>query len=234
MPEVRVDGSLVIHFEDDYFGEPWRKAETVLMVHGAAESTLAWYAWVPHLARKYRVPVYMTRGTYEAWPDAPVPRVEKITPGDSFNIGELMVQTFAVPHDAREPCHFVFGDGARRLGTVSDAGSFNEPMQRALSGCDALMLEFNHDFEMLVNGPYPAPLRDRVGGPLGHLSNAQSAALLQALDCSRLRHLVLTHISEKNNTPAHALAAATGAVGASCATIECAGQDEGLAWRELN
>ena len=189
---------------------------------------------VARLARKYRIPVYLTRGTYDGWPDAPVPRVQKFSAGEGFTIGELMVQSFPVPHDAREPCHFVFSDGTRRVGTVSDAGSVNEPMQRALSGLDALMLEFNHDFEMLVNGPYPAALRDRVGGALGHLSNRQSAELLLALDVSRLRHLVLTHLSEKNNTPAHALAAATGAVGMVCSTIECAHQDDGLAWRELN
>jgi phosphoribosyl 1,2-cyclic phosphodiesterase len=189
---------------------------------------------VARLARKYRIPVYLTRGTYESWPDAPVPRVQKFNAGESFTIGELTVQTFPVPHDAKEPCHFVFGNGTSRLGTVSDAGSVNEPMRQALSGCDALLLEFNHDFDMLVNGPYPAALRDRVGGPLGHLSNKQSAELLHALDTSRLRHLVLTHLSEKNNTPLHALAAANAVVGLSCATIECAHQDEGLAWRELN
>jgi phosphoribosyl 1,2-cyclic phosphodiesterase len=189
---------------------------------------------VARLARKYLIPVFLTGGTYDAWPDAPVPRVQKFNAGDTFTVGALTVQTFLVPHDAKEPCHFVFDDGQSRLGTVSDAGSVNEPMQRALSGLDALLLEFNHDFDMLVNGPYPAPLRDRVGGPHGHLSNKQSAELLHVLDTTRLRHLVLTHLSEKNNTPLHALAAANAVVGLGCPTIECAHQDEGLAWREIN
>ena len=94
------------------------------------------------------------------------------------------------------------------------------------------MLEFNHDVAMLEAGPYPPPLRARVGGPLGHLSNAQSAEFLRTVDCSRLRHLVLTHLSEKNNTPALALAAAATATTPVAAV--CAQQDAGLAWRELH
>ena len=120
------------------------------------------------------------------------------------------MQPFPVPHDAREPCHFVFSNGRFRIGTLSDAGSVTERIRDALSGCDALMVEFNHDTQMLANGPYTPPLRERVGGPLGHLSNSQAADLVGSLDNSRLQHLVLTHISEKNNTPDHALSACVG------------------------
>jgi len=157
------------------------------------------------------------------------------------------VQPFAVPHDATEPCHFVLSDGTRRVGSLSDAGSVNEAMLEALTGCDALLLEFNHDRAMLAAGPYPPPLKARVGGPLGHLSNDASAALLRQLDCTRLRHLVLTHLSEKNNTPALALAAANSCLGSDpdfahaksgsdprICEVVCAHQDAGLSWRELN
>jgi len=187
---------------------------------------------VARFARKHRLPVWMSRGTKEAWKDGPVPRTHVFEPFEAFAIGDLLVQPFSVPHDAREPCHYVFGDGRFRVGTLSDAGCFTDPMREALSGCDALMLEFNHDVEMLENGPYDRPLKQRVGGPLGHLSNVQSAEFLRAVDCSRLRHLVLTHLSEKNNTPALALAAAATATTPVAAV--CANQDAGLSWRELN
>ena len=200
---------------------------------------------VARFARKHRIPVWMSAGTKASWKDGPVPRTHVFGPFEAFAIGDLLVQPFAVPHDASEPTHFVFGDGTHRVGALSDAGSVTDPMREALSACDALMLEFNHDRDMLAAGPYPPPLKARVGGPVGHLSNCQSAALLRELDCTRLRHLVLTHLSEKNNTPALALAAAVGAAHGRDGRghgplpqppceIVCAHQDEGLLWRELN
>lgn len=188
---------------------------------------------VARFARKYRLPVWLTDGTRAGWRDGPVPRNQRVRCGECFTIGALTVEPFAVPHDAREPCQYVFGDGRFRVGVLSDAGAPTEAMRAALSGCDALLMEFNHDVHMLATGPYPPPLRERVGGPLGHLSNAQSAELLRALDRSRLRHLVLTHLSQKNNTPALALAAATAALDGAAHEVVCAGQDEGLSWREL-
>jgi phosphoribosyl 1,2-cyclic phosphodiesterase len=162
-----------------------------------------------------------------------VPRNQIVHCGQSFTIGDLQVEPFAVPHDAREPCQYVVGNGRFRVGVLSDVGSVTETMVAALSGCDALMVEFNHDLDMLMNGIYAPPLKRRIAGPLGHLSNAQSADLLRALDNSRLRHLVLTHLSEKNNTPALALAAATQAMNGWGFEAVCAHQDDGLTWREL-
>lgn len=189
---------------------------------------------VARLARKHRLPVFLTEGTRAAWRDAPVPRNQAVVPGQAFTIGDITVEPFAVPHDAREPCHYVAGNGSFRVGVVSDAGAATDAMRAALSGCDALLVEFNHDSEMLANGPYQAPLKARVGGPLGHLSNAQAAELVASLDNSRLKHLVLTHLSQKNNTPELALAAATACAAAGGAReIVCAHQAEGLAWRVL-
>ncbi|MGQ0586549.1 MAG: MBL fold metallo-hydrolase [Gammaproteobacteria bacterium] len=195
---------------------------------------------VARVARKHPIPVWCSPGPRTAWKDGPVPRTHVFGSDEAFAIGDLLVQAFAVPHDAAEPTHFVFGDGSFRVGTLSDAGEFTDAMRAALSACDALMLEFNHDVQMLENGPYDRPLKQRVGGPLGHLSNAQSAEFLRTVDCSRLRHLVLTHLSEKNNTPALALAAAKSAMtgdridSVPVFEIVCAHQDEGLAWRELH
>jgi phosphoribosyl 1,2-cyclic phosphodiesterase len=156
-----------------------------------------------------------------------------MNPHDPFVIGELQVRPYPVPHDAREPCQYVFSDGRFRVGLLTDAGSVTPHMRRALTGCDALLVEFNHDLEMLLGGPYPPPLKRRVAGDHGHLSNAQAAELLASIDCSRLQHLVLTHISETNNTPQHALRAAVDAIGCEKDWIVCAHQQDGLDWREL-
>ncbi|MGH8460112.1 MAG: MBL fold metallo-hydrolase [Stenotrophobium sp.] len=187
---------------------------------------------VARLARKYNIPVWMTAGTFASWNDPRVPQLQRFSPHEAFEAGEIMVQPFPVPHDAREPAHYVLNGGGRRLGVLSDAGSVTPFMRECLSGCDALMLEFNHDVQMLWDGPYPPKLRDRVGGHLGHLSNAQSATLLTQIDHSRLQHLVLTHISEKNNTPELALAAAAEVMGTPPWMV-CAHQKTGLDWREI-
>jgi phosphoribosyl 1,2-cyclic phosphodiesterase len=188
---------------------------------------------VSRFARKHELPVWLTPGTYAGWRDPIGPGIRNISPHDAFSIGDLDVQPYPVPHDAREPCQFVFSDGHFRVGVLSDAGSVTGHMLGMLSGCDALMIEFNYDVDMLENGPYPPPLRARVGGPQGHLSNRQAADLLRALDRSHLRHLVLTHLSQKNNTPAHALAACVEALGCDPDWPVVADQDAGLAWREL-
>jgi phosphoribosyl 1,2-cyclic phosphodiesterase len=188
---------------------------------------------VARFARKHGVPVWMTPGTFAAWDDPFVPNVHRFNPHDPFRIGDIEVQPFPVPHDAREPCHYVFAGGDRRLGVVSDAGFFTPHMRGHLSGCDALMLEFNHDVRMLLTGPYSPSLKSRVGGPMGHLSNAQSADLLRQIDCTRLQHLVLTHLSEINNTPQLARLAACEALARDEAWLVCADQADGLAWREI-
>jgi phosphoribosyl 1,2-cyclic phosphodiesterase len=188
---------------------------------------------VARFARKYRLPVWLTPGSYAGWRDPGGRQVNNIAPNVAFTVGDLQVQPFAVPHDAREPCQFVFGDGTARVGVLSDAGSVTVGMLDALTACEALLIEFNHDETMLENGPYHAALKRRVGGPLGHLSNRQSAQLLRALDTSKLRHIVLTHLSRKNNTPAHAISACAGALDCAETWPQVADQDTGLPWREV-
>lgn len=206
-----------------------REIDAVMVTHEHADHV----GGVARFARKWKLPVWLSDGTRKAWKDGPVPRTHCFIPGMTFSIGDITVHPFPVPHDAREPCQYVFSDGTRRVGVLSDAGSITDAMRAALSGCDALMLEFNHDVRMLEIGPYPKPLRERVGGPVGHLSNIQSAELLTQIDISKLRHLVLTHLSLKNNTPELALAAARGALRDFAHEIVCAHQETGLSWREL-
>jgi phosphoribosyl 1,2-cyclic phosphodiesterase len=137
-----------------------------------------------------------------------------------------------VPHDAREPAQFVFTDGARRLGVLTDTGTSTPHIEAVLSGCDALVLECNHDRGMLETGHYPAQLKRRIGGAFGHLDNDQAGALLAALDRSRLKHVVAAHLSQHNNHPHLARAALAAAMGCSDDWIHVATQDEGFDWLE--
>lgn len=185
------------------------------------------------LARKYRLPVWASAGTLAAERLGEVPELVVFGSHAPFAIDALDVTPFPVPHDAREPCQFIFGDGARRLGVLTDTGSRTAHIEAMLSGCDALLLECNHDKTLLDNGRYPPSLKARVGGDLGHLSNAQSQALLAALDTTRLRHIVAAHLSEKHNTPALARAALASALGCEPEWIGVADQAQGLDWREI-
>jgi phosphoribosyl 1,2-cyclic phosphodiesterase len=154
------------------------------------------------VARKFRLPVWMTHGTYRAHDCGELPDLQLFGSHDgSFKLGDLTVTPVPVPHDAREPCQYTFAAAGARFGMVTDLGSLTPVLVAALDGLDALLLECNHDPVMLANGPYPASLQARVGGNYGHLSNLQAAQLLQSIDHERLRYLVAGHLSEKNNTP---------------------------------
>ena len=188
---------------------------------------------VAAFARRFDVPVWMTAGTSVMHDATDLPCLEWLDGHSSFALGDLEVTPFPVPHDAREPCQFVFGDGAVRLGMLTDTGSITAHIRAQLDGCEALLLECNHDADMLANGRYPPSLKQRVGGRLGHLSNRQAADLLGALDTSRLRQLAAAHISEKNNRPELARAALAAVLGCAAAWIDIADQAEGLAWRQV-
>lgn len=185
---------------------------------------------VARLAARFGIAVYCSPGTARA---AGLEIAELVNVHEAFALGDLEITPVAVPHDAREPCQFVFSDGAHRLGVLTDTGRSTPHIIERYSGLDALILEANHDADLLAAGPYPPMLKERVGGPLGHLSNDQSASLLGALDNTRLQHLVAAHLSEKNNTPTLAGAAFAGALGCAPDWIAIAGQDSGLGWRDV-
>jgi len=156
-----------------------------------------------------------------------------IDPHTVFAVGDLQVQPYLVPHDAAEPVQFVFSDGARRLGVLTDTGCSTSHIEACLSGADALVLECNHDLDMLMNGPYPQGLKQRVAGRFGHLDNAAAARLLAQLDQSRLKHVIAAHLSKQNNRPQLAAAALARAMGCELDWIGIASQEKGFAWREL-
>ena len=188
---------------------------------------------VARFASRHDIPIRCTPGTLAACAKYGVEDAETFDPQLEFELMDLSVTPLTVPHDAREPTQFVLTDGRHRLGILTDTGSITEHIRLSLSGCDALILECNHDAELLENGPYPEHLKARVGGPLGHLSNAQAAGLLETLDCAGLQHLVAAHLSEKNNSPRLARAALAQALNCEIDWIEHATQDSGLGWREL-
>ncbi len=162
------------------------------------------------ISRRLRIPVHANTETFQAGENRlgkPYQFYEFDT-GDFFEIGALQVQSFRISHDTADPVGYVISDGKSRLGYLTDTGKISHLMVQRLSGCNAVVLEFNHDLEMLKNGPYPLPLQQRVRSSRGHLCNGDAAEFLRQILHSRLRHVVLAHLSEKNNTPYLAIEAA--------------------------
>lgn len=183
------------------------------------------------LARKYQLPVYATHGTAQHEGLGKLPRLHDINPHRPFRIEDIDINPVAVPHDAREPCQFVFGHGGTRVGLLTDLGSITPFVVEQYRDCDALMLECNHDPVMLSMGPYPHSLKQRVGSHWGHLSNQQAANLLDQIDNRRLQHLVISHISEMNNTEQLAREAVNTVWGER--PLHLASQEQGLDWQEV-
>lgn len=184
-------------------------------------------------ARRHRLPVWLSFGTFQA--------VQRACEGvdlhfcrdsERLSIGDLELIPYTVPHDAREPIQYVAGDGRYKLGVLTDAGQSTPHLVDALGKCDALMLECNHDRQMLANSAYPPSLRQRIGGAFGHLSNDTSAEILAAIDRTRLKTVVGAHLSQQNNTPELARAALCSVVDAAQVRIAC--QEEGFDWIDLN
>jgi phosphoribosyl 1,2-cyclic phosphodiesterase len=190
---------------------------------------------VPAFAARYRVPVWLTFGTM-AVVGARFDGMERIYGFDSheaFVIDDLEIRPFPVPHDAREPVQFVITDGDHRVGVVTDLGMSTPYVEASLSGCDALVLECNHDLELLAGSDYPYSLKQRITGRYGHLHNEAAAGLLAALDTRHLQHIFAAHLSQHNNTPDKARAALAGVLSCTTDWIGIADQADGFGWRAL-
>ncbi|MFZ3322387.1 MAG: MBL fold metallo-hydrolase [Usitatibacter sp.] len=188
---------------------------------------------VARFSMRYAIPVYLTRGTGQWLPeDFPAVLVRYIDSHTPFAVDAIAVDPIPVPHDAREPVQYVFSDGAVRLGVVTDLGTVTQHVVEKLSGCEALVIECNHDLDLLMTGPYPDSLKRRVAGRFGHLSNADAGHLVEALDRGKLRHLIAAHLSQQNNTPALAVEALARGAGCEREWIGIARQDEGFDWRD--
>jgi phosphoribosyl 1,2-cyclic phosphodiesterase len=187
------------------------------------------------LARRHSIPLWTSRGTWRA---AGEPALDEALlhfarDGEAIEVRGLQLQPYTVPHDAAEPLQVVCGDGSRRLGVLTDAGSITGHLLAALAGCDALLLECNHDRAMLAASSYPTSLKTRVGGRLGHLANDSAAEVLAACRHAGLRHVVAAHLSLQNNRPELASAALAAALGASDEDIVVATAHAGFDWLGL-
>jgi len=155
------------------------------------------------LSRRYKLPVYLNRGTYLQLPAA-VGRLhekEEFVAGRSFTIGDIILHPFSVSHDAADPVGFTLLNGSVKIGLCTDLGAATRLVHRHLEHCSALVLEANYDLEMLKNGPYPWPVKQRIKSRLGHLSNQQSGEVLKQVFNEGLQELILAHMSETNNSP---------------------------------
>ena len=205
----------------------------ILVTHEHSDHAGHAYAF----AAEHGATVWLTFGTRAALAE------EGLHPGEvgtriidgraRFSIGDVEIEPFTVPHDAREPVQYVLSDGASRLGVLTDIGTTTAHVQATLSRCDALVLECNHDLDLLWGGEYPRWLKQRIAGPFGHLDNGTAAKLLAALDRSKLKHLIAAHLSEKNNRPELAREALAGAIGCEASWVAIATQEDGFSWREL-
>lgn len=157
------------------------------------------------LARRYKIPVYATRGTWRAIyplyknPDKSLIRV--IEPGDRIFVGDLGIEAFPIPHDAAEPVGYSFFEDKCKVTVATDIGIMNESLFLSIANSKAVLLESNHDVEMLNNGRYPYVLKKRIRGALGHLSNDEAAATCARLVSLGTRMIFLGHLSEENNRP---------------------------------
>src|SRR5215467_7078448 len=206
-------------------GRDPRQISAVLITHEHADHVYG----LATLAKKLNVPVFMTGATHQAWSRAlrnasgGPPRVAKLevfSAGRSFQIADITVMPFTIPHDAADPVGFTFYAEGTKIAIATDLGYMPASVCDHLRKCDVLMIESNHDTEMLRGGPYPWSVKQRVMSRVGHLSN-ESLAQFFANDYDRgASYIVLAHLSEQNNHPELARQAAENALGAQITLLE--------------
>jgi phosphoribosyl 1,2-cyclic phosphodiesterase len=174
------------------------------------------------LAKKLKIPVFMTGAAHQAWARAlrdengecpPLERLEVFSSGRSFYIGDIQVTPFTIPHDAADPVGFTFRAEGVKVGFATDLGYVPASVRDHLRGCDVLLMEANHDLEMLRVGPYPWSVKQRVMSRVGHLSNDALAEFFSNDYDGQAAYVVLAHLSEQNNHPELARRAAEQALG---------------------
>lgn len=185
-------------------------------------------------ALRHGVPVWMSSGTYSALDKPDFEGWLRIAQdGVAIDLGSLQLMPFTVPHDAREPLQLTCTDGASKLGILTDLGHATAHVLAHLQLCDALILESNHDSEMLEASSYPFFLKQRVGGQFGHLSNEAAAHIAASVCHAGLKHLVAAHLSQQNNRPALAQKLLSQALGCRSADIVVADAGSGTPWLAL-
>jgi phosphoribosyl 1,2-cyclic phosphodiesterase len=184
------------------------------------------------LARRYHLPVYANPATWQRTQHV-VGRVDDLREfctGQSFALKDLVVDPFSLPHDADDPVAFRLTWRRRSMAIVTDLGYSSQLVRERIKGCHLLVLEANHDDAMLKAGPYPWPLKQRIGGKSGHLSNLQSSQLLRDVVHDELEYVVLAHLSEINNHPDLARQTAQELMSARATQLSVASQREVSTW----
>ncbi len=172
------------------------------------------------------VPVYVSSKTAHLW-RSDVGILREFRTGEPFKVGDVLITPFPVPHDALDPVGFTVESAGRKVGIATDIGSVTGIVSQRLKVCDMLIIESNHDEGRLLAGKYPWELKQRVGGPLGHLSNRQCSKLLESVAHGKLRVVLLAHLSESNNLPSLALEAAHSVLRGFSASLHIASKDSG-------
>lgn len=186
-------------------------------------------------ARRFKIPVWMSRGTQMAigtcdWGGL----LNTARDGQSIDLANLQLMPFTVPHDAREPLQLTCSDGTSKLGILTDLGHATPHVTAQLALCHAMLIECNHDSEMLALSAYPTFLKQRVGGPHGHLSNQAAADIVRSVWHAGLHTLVAAHLSAQNNRPDLAKLVLSEAMGCEREAILVAGAREGSPWVEVS
>jgi phosphoribosyl 1,2-cyclic phosphodiesterase len=179
-------------------GESAAQLDAILITHEHSDHVCG----LPALAKSLKVPVYLTRLTAPLieWSETE-PNVETFQAGSVFSIGDIEVASFTIPHDAADPVGFCLRAGERTVGIATDLGYLTDSIKWHLRQTDFLLLESNHDLDMLKVGPYPWSVKQRVMGRMGHLSNEVAGQFIRADLDGRTSTLVLGHLSEQNNYP---------------------------------
>ncbi len=172
--------------------------DAILVTHEHSDHIQA----VGVLSRQLKLPVYLSRKIQKKVSRCgPFYETKTFQCGETFQIYNLAIHPFALSHDATDPLGFTISQNGRRIGLATDLGMVTPLVKENLKDCHMLIIEANHDPDMLINGPYPWPLKQRIQCRLGHPSNQQSQQLIKALQHSRLEHVILAHLSETNNAP---------------------------------
>lgn len=187
-------------------GEDPRSLSAILITHEHSDHIYG----LATMAKKLNIPIFMTGATHQAWSRAMrdekgerprLEKLEKFESGHTFHVGDIAVKPFTIPHDAADPVGFTFVAEGIKVGIATDLGYIPVSVRDHLRGCDVLVMESNHDLEMLRGGPYPWSVKQRVMSRVGHLSNEALADFFLHDYDNNAAFVVLAHLSEQNNHP---------------------------------
>lgn len=169
--------------------------DAILVTHEHSDH----FKGVSAFSNKFKIPCWLSRGTSLHHLAEKIKNKNIFCNHSAFSIGDLSILPVIVPHDSREACQFVIEGNSKRVGLLTDLGHITPHIKKSYDSLDALLIEFNHDYEMLMRGVYPPKLKTRVGGYLGHLNNHQAINFLTEMNSDRLSFVAAMHLSEENN-----------------------------------